>query len=461
MGHGLLGGARGVVASLVALAVALGGPEGRAGDGRQRDLYLASRDDIQKVLRRLDELPASRGGAFVGIIGGMAALNFIERLAPADILLVDLNPAQVAYGRCVVELVKLSASREAFASALFSRPFAADEAEFLSQPGDLALLRANTQRIRDAALRESCARDLALIAEAAYDPSKRALRVPRNTNGTFLQLRGPGQGMPTGFNFLYYDRGWLASDASYARTRATLLAARVRFLASDIGAVAVGDLRGEDVVFWGSNLSTWHREGQQAYERFVVRAHEALFARNEAIRFVFTSTYRRTATTQFRPFALLARGEHLDASFKVRRYAEGKRVLELIPGKARFGTELRAQEVLVQHASVPIDSGASHDVVVLHLLNNSGLRWWAEHRDREFAALYTQALTVAREVVLLEHDRTSGDFTDRQRGRMIGLGELLAPLFPLLARHRLALDLEHAVGESDNLRNMVLHVKRL
>ncbi len=451
-------------ASMVMLAlllVALSAPHARAGDGRQRDLYLASRDDIQKVLKRLGEMPASRGGTFVGIVGGLAALNFIERLQPADILLVDLNPAQVQYGRCVVELVKLSPSRNAFVAALFSRPFVSDEPAFLAQAGSAALLQAHTRKIQDAALRESCARDLALIAEATYDPATQALRVERNTNGSYLQLRGPDQGMPAGFNYLYYDRGWLASDASYDRTRAALAAARVRFLVSDIGAVPVQDIQGQDIFLWGSNLSTWFREGREAYERFVMRAHDEFFARNRAIRFVFMSTYRRTATTQFVPFIQLAKGDHLDASAKVRKWTAGKRVLELIPGTARFGTELRAKEVVVQPASAPIDAAASFDVAVLHILNNSGLRWWREDRTREFAALYEQVLTRANEVVILEHHRVSQDFSDKERARMIGLGDLLQPLFPILAKRRLSLDLEHAVGDVDSLRNMVLHIKKL
>lgn len=443
------------------LMVTLSGSPARAGDGRQRDLYLASRDDMQKVLRRLGEMPASRGGTFVGIVGGLAALNFIERLQPSEILLVDLNPAQVQYGRCVVELVKLSPSRKEFVAAFFSRPFASDEPAFLAQPGNLTLLRANTQKIKEAALRESCTRDLALIAEATYDPAKEALLVPRNTNGKYVQLRGPDQGMPGDFNFLYFDRGWLESDASYERTRAALRAARIRFLVSDIGAVPVNEIPGQDIFFWGSNLSTWFREGKEAYERFVMRAHDEFFARNRAIRFVFMSTYRRTATTNFMPFIQLAKGDHLDASAKVRKWVLGKRVLELIPGTARFGTELRAKEVVVQQASQPIAATATFDVAILHLLNNAGIRWWRENRTTEFAAVYDQVLTRANEVVILEHNRASGDFSDKERARMIGLGDLLQPLFPILAKRRLSLDLEHAVGDVDTIRNTVLHIRKL
>ena len=76
------------------------------------------------------------------------------------------------------------------------------------------------------------------------------------------------------------------------------------------------------------------RQGREAYERFVSRAHEELAARNQAIRFVFASTYRRTAWTRFRPFEKLGATIHSDASLKVRKYAKGKKVLELIPGKA-------------------------------------------------------------------------------------------------------------------------------
>jgi len=448
------------VALIAMLVVTLSGYRSRAGDGRQRDLYLASRDEIRLVLKILGEMPSSQGGTFIGIVGGLAALNFIERLAPADILLVDLNPAQVEYGRCVTALIKLSPSRTEFVSAFFSRPFESDEPTFLAQPGDETMLQSNMERIKDRSLRESCKSDLALVSGATYDSATQSLLVQRNSNGRYLRLRGPDKGMPRGFNYLYFDRGWLESDASYGRTRSALMSARVRFLASDIGAVSVEEIRGREIFFWGTNLATWFGPGREAYERFVIRAHEEFASRNQAIRFAFASTYRHTACTNFVPFEQLGAGVHLDASAKVRKHAQGKRVLELIPGKAYFGKELRAKESVVQNASQPIDPSASFDVAVLHILNNSGMKWWREDRTSEFRALYESVLGRANEVVILEHNRRSQDFSDKERSRMVGLAELLEPLFPVLAKRRLTLDLEPAVGETDNTRNLVLHIKK-
>jgi hypothetical protein len=127
----------------------LAAPSAKAADPHPRDLYLASRDEMRLVLRRLDELPASRGGSFVGIVGGLASLNFIARLEPATILLVDLNPAQVAYGRCVVELIKRAPSRAAFVAALFSRPFIAAVAAFPLVGGAMGWLAAPHQPKED------------------------------------------------------------------------------------------------------------------------------------------------------------------------------------------------------------------------------------------------------------------------------------------------------------------------
>lgn len=429
--------------------------------GTARDLYLASRDEILPVERILREIPASKGGGMVGIIGGLAVLNFVERLQPADLLLVDLNPAQVEYGRCVVELIKLTPSRNELVSILFSRPWKDDEEAFLSQPGDLALLSAATLGIKDARLRQSCLADLSLVTDATYDPETKSLVVERNSNGRNVLRGGPDKGMPTGYNFLYYGHGWLESDASYERTRAALRQARVRFLASDIGAVPVKDLRGREIFFWGTNLATWFKEGKDAYERFVVRVHEELAARNQACRFTWASTYRRTAWTHFVPFELLGAGVHLDASAKVKKHAQGKRVLELIPGKAYFGKELRASESTVQSAGQPIDPKLGFDVAVLHILNNSGMKWWKDDRDKEFKALYELVLERGDEVVILEHNRDSIDFKESERARMVGLRELMQPLFAVLAKRRLSIDFEHAVGETDQLRNLVLHIKKL
>lgn len=442
------------------LMVALGAQMVRAADG-PRDLYLASRDEMRRVDKLLAEMPASHGGTFVGIVGGLAAINFIERLQPSEMLLIDLNPAQVEYGRCVVELIKLAPSRTEFVAAFFSRPFQADEQAFLAQPGDEAMLRATTGEIKDRGLRESCERDLSLITRATYDPATRALIVARNSNGRYLQRGGPDKGMPTGYNYLYFDRGWLESAESYERTRAALRSARIRFLASDIGAVPVQDIRGREIYFWGTNLATWFQGGKDAYERFVIRAHEEFASRNQAIRFVFASTYRRTAVTNFVPFEQLGAGVHLDASAKVRKHATSKKVLELIPGKAYFGRELRAEVNVVQSASQPIDAATQFDVVVLHILNNSGMKWWKEDRTKEFKALYEEVLTRAKEVVILEHNRESKDFSDTEKARMVGLGDLLKPLFPILAKRKLSLDIELASGEVDNARNLVVHIKKL
>jgi len=449
-----------ILATLSLLVVALAAPSSQAANARARDLYLASRDEMKRVLKIMSEMPASKGGSFIGIVGGLAVLNFIEKLQPADILLVDLNPAQVEYGRCVVEQVKLSPSRNEFVSAFFSRPFLADEAAFLAQPGDHGMLTANTERIKDRGLRASCAEDLSLIADATHDAAAQSLLVQRNSNGKYLQLRGPDKGMPLGYNYLYYDQGWLESDASYARTRSALMSAKIRYLASDIGVVPLDNIQGREVFFWGTNLATWFGPGKAAYERFVVRAHEAFFSRNKAMRFVFASTYRRTAWTNFLPFEPALAGVHLDASAKVRKHVEGKRVLELIPGRAYFGKELRAKESIVQSASLPIDPAVTFDVAVLHILNNSGMKWWQTDRHSEFKALYDNVLGRANEVVILEHNRTSADFSDKERERMVGLDELLRPLFPVLAKRRLVIDLEPSVGETDSIRNLVLHVRK-
>src|SRR5690606_38390575 len=109
----------------------------------------------------------------------------------------------------------------------------------------------------------------------------------------------------------------------------------------------------------------------------------------------------------------------------------------------------------------PIDPALSFDVAVLHILNNSGMRWWQTDRAAEFRALYELVLSRASQVVILEHNARSPDFDNKERARMLGLDSLLEPLFPLLAKRRLALTLEPAVGHQDQARRLVLHVKRL
>ena len=443
------------------LVLALWAHVASAADGRARDLYLASRDEIRRVEKLVGEAPAMKGGTLVGIVGGLAVLNFIERLQPSEMMLIDLNPAQVEYGRCVIELIKQTPGRDAFVAAFFSRPFLDDEQAFLAQPGDEEMLRTNMQRIGDRSLRESCTNDLGLIARGTYDAATKSVIVTRNSNGKYVQRGGPDKGMPTAYNFLYYGRGWLASAESYDRTRAALRAAKTRFLASDIGAAPVQDIKGREIYFWGTNLATWFEGGKEGYERFVIRAHEEFASRDQAIRFAFASTYRRTAVTNFVPYKQLGDGVHLDASAKVRKHAEGKTVLELIPGRAYFGKELRAKESTVQNAAQPIDAALQFEVAVLHILNNSGMKWWQKDRGTEFKALYEQVLERGKEVVILEHNRASADFSETEKARMVGIGELLKPLFPILAKRRLSLDLELCVGKTDTARNLVLHVKKL
>lgn len=446
--------------SWVALTVVLGvaNTPARAERGH-RDLYLASRDEIRPVLRIRAELPEDRGGSFIGIVGGLASFNFIERQQPNDILLVDLNPAQVEYGRCVVELIRRIPSRNDFIGVFFSRPFLEDEEAFLAQPGNIAGLEPYLQEFDDEGLRESCRNDLSLIADATYDPKTKSLIVERNTNGRFLFRGGPDRGMPRGHNFMYYGKGWLESDLSYERTRNALKTARVRFLASDVGTVPVKDIRGKFVFFWGTNLATWFAPGKEAYERFVIRVHEELASRNQSIRFGFASTYRRTGWTEFVPFTKLGEGVHLDASAKTRKHVQGKSVLELIPGRAYFGKELRARESVVQNAGAPIPA-ASFEVAVLHILNNSGFKWWKQDRNSEFVALYKEVLERGDEVVILEHNPRSADFDDKDRARMVGLGDLLKPLFEVLAKRSLSMQIEFAVGQTDNTRNLVLHIRK-
>ena len=104
---------------------------------------------------------------------------------------------------------------------------------------------------------------------------------------------------------------------------------------------------------------------------------------------------------------------------------------------------------------------ATFDVAVLHLLNNSGLKWWAADRTVEFRALYEAVLERGDEVVILEHNRASQDFSETERARMIGLAELLQPLFEVLRKRRLALSIEPAAGKTDQIRNLVIHIEKL
>jgi len=97
---------------------------------------------------------------------------------------------------------------------------------------------------------------------------------------------------------------------------------------------------------------------------------------------------------------------------------------------------------------------------VLHILNNSGIRWWRGDRAEAFGRIYDRVLARADEVVVLEHNRHSPDFSESERARMVGFAELLAPLFPLLAKGGLTLSVEPAIGHQDQARNLVLHIAK-
>jgi hypothetical protein len=393
------------------------------------------------VNRLLDALPRVENAAYIGIVGGLGTLNFIEALAPRQIFLVDVNREQVEYGRCVLELIRHSPSRQEFVEAFFSRRFRDDEEEFLGQPGDLELFEKTAAALtRPDAFRK--------YFQAVRDGAGRGgLLIRGNDCCRRLKLYGPGRGTPLGFNYLFFGQGWLRSDESYLNLRRILAGARLELRHASIGRLRP-DLTAACVYFHGSNMVD---SCPGEYRRFIAEMHRRLAPRTAT--FHYFSTYYGLNTTHLRAAAPMGADIHTDCARKVAAHTRGKDVLEVIPGVHCFGREMEARRYEVVHARDLSRIHRDYDVVVSHLLYGSGLLGL---KKKEFEGLLDRMRTLAPELVIVEHNRRSLDFP---RGPRFDVGELSC-LAGGDYRVGWEMQVDFSRGNQDDVRNIILDVRR-
>ncbi|HSQ36015.1 MAG TPA: hypothetical protein VLQ89_08490 [Candidatus Binatia bacterium] len=408
---------------------------------RTPQIFLASREDMFHVNRLLQDIPAAAGSAYIGIVGGMGTLNVIEKLRPRSIVLVDSNTDQLAYGACIVELIALAASRREFVESVFSRPFREDEAAFLGQQGDAAIFASTLTKI---SRKKAFRRFFSPIRDAGFSDG---LEIRDNRCCRRLRLHGPERGTPEYVNFFFYGQGWLENDERFAALKKTLAAARITFIRAAIETLKL-DVNENHVYFHGSNVFSSY---PKQYWRFVAGMHRRLAGRDRS--FTHFSTYQPVSTTQIAAPRPLAATIHADCAAKVAVHTQGKRVLEVIPGRHYFGREMKAADHEVVHFSKLDPLGRSFEMVVSHILYGSGLLGLTQAK---FQAFLAKALALAPEIVIVEHNRRSLDF---RGGRRLDLEDLIL-LLGGAGGPGLKVRVDFARGRKDDMRNLVMHVRR-
>jgi hypothetical protein len=403
-------------------------------------LYLASREDMFHVRRLLQEIPVHKGGTYIGIIGGLGTLNYLTEISPDRIILVDLNPDQVDYARCFLELIGLARSREEFAECFFSRKYMADEVEFLRQDGDPVVFDRTLEKMRN---REAFGRFFSVIRDAAFDGD--GLRIVGNDYCRCLRLGGPSRGTPRGFNFLYFGQGWLKNNSSFARLRSIVRRARWTFVTCSIDKFAP-DLAGSVFYFHGSNVLD---SSPKPYHLFLSRFQDKLAKLDRDVAFVHFSTYHEVNRTTFKRFRSKGRDVHTDCAAKVAEHTRGKDVLELVPGEHCFGRELRAESVEVKSFR-RFKFKRRYDAVVSHILYGSRLLWLSR---RGFEKALKALLASTPELVVVEHNSESLDFKSRHLLRFRDLAGFLNKY------QGTDIQVEFSKGLRDNRRNMIVRVK--
>jgi hypothetical protein len=403
-------------------------------------IYLASREDMFHVRRLLREIPVHKGGTYIGIIGGLGTLNYLTEISPHRIVLVDLNPDQVDYAKCFLELIGMSGSREEFAESFFSRKYVASEAEFLRQDGDFAVFNRTLRKMRN---REAFNRFFSVIRDAEF--SGDGLRIVGNDFCRCLRLGGPSRGTPPGANFLFFGQGWLKNKSSFARLRSIVRRARLTFVRSSIDKLDP-ELDGSVFYFHGSNVLD---SFPKSYNLFLSRFQHKLARLDRDVTFIHFSTYHAVNRATFKKFSLKGPDVHTDCAAKVAEYTRGKDVLELVPGEHCFGRELQAESVEVKPFR-RFKFERRYDVTVCHLLYGSHLLGLSRSG---FEKALKVLLTSAPELVIVEHNSESLDFKGRH---LLSFGDLAGFLSKFQGMDMQA---EFSRGRKDNRRNMVVRVK--
>ncbi len=407
---------------------------------RGPDVYLASREDIFHVKRLLGELPVVPDSTYVGIIGGLGTLNYILAIAPRKIVLVDANRDQVEYAKCVVELIEMCDSREAFVEAFFSRRFVEDEHRFLGQTGDPGIVSETLQKIHG---KDPFRRFFPAIRDGVFVGD--GLEIRGNGCCRRLRLYGPERGTAQGDNYLYFGEGWLKDDTSFSRLRSILRGARPEFVHSPIEELDL-DPVGNCLYLHGSNVVDSFPSPCRAFSAGICRR---LSRQDRDVTFFSFSTYHPVNITTFKKFHPESDDGHTDCARKVAVYTKGKVVLELIPGEHCFGRELCAREIEVRAFRGHLPN-RRFDVVVSHILYGSG---HPKLSKRDFERAIDGMLALADEVVIVEHNSESLDFGGE---RLLDVGEIAG----LLGKHHgLEMQVEFARGHRDNRRNVILWVK--
>ena len=114
-------------------------------------VYMGKNDGLMEIQHMLMSLERhgfpQNPDVLASVVGSLAVVDMLQVLSPKRLLLFDVNPDAVAYGKLMLELIEMSENPQDFISAIFSRDArgfelfngpisASNQHKFLEQPPD-------------------------------------------------------------------------------------------------------------------------------------------------------------------------------------------------------------------------------------------------------------------------------------------------------------------------------------
>ena len=205
----------------------------------ESDLYIASADRMDRVLRNLQDLKENafkQYDVYATVIGGLSGLNYLLAINPKKIIFFDVNYNALKYLELILELIQISDNNQCFISRIFGKSVKnfikkfsfedlnyQNQEEYLSQSIDIDLVNDTLEKLSENS-KKLYLKYLTPFHKKSILDGKRNCR--RLLPCWDIKLRVPvGGGDDTGFNefgirepntnTFFYGFGWLESENSF------------------------------------------------------------------------------------------------------------------------------------------------------------------------------------------------------------------------------------------------------
>jgi len=401
-------------------------------------------DDVFKLKEDYE-----RPQLFLGI-GNLTSLDIVSNLNPEILFFVDVNASQLKYIELIIKLILKCKNRAEFLSFLFGKKLVeiskvlkeADiEKDLLSVEDKFWRCvdrRRSVNEMHDELLKYEIIEEdgvcKGILSNFGTNVFGRIRVIPTfilNDEKQIKSIREPFDEFP-----IYRKNGFLSSESKYKRLQNVLSDKPYVLihgqLSSDLIFIIANEFRYHKIYLWLSNLLSFFRPPSDIY-RLIVRILHLRLEHNITIledqrKPFFKRIYK------WKPIS------HWDAFRKVLKYIDGK-CLEIVNVKKWAEEKTTLPNTFRKYYTDFLSDKENYRCIFIHILIGHGM-------DIEnYKQIVNEAFRRSRRVIILEHNRKSKDFLNKNTGIT---SEELIKFFGK------PISLEYSMGIKSNNRNIIM-----